>query len=184
MVRSSSCQMINIVCFHLLVWSEYGIKCLNITKYIDIVVYGLFIKKISNSMVQFSRPGFWKMSSATKNPTKPNFFSLHRIPHIFYEYKSLILDRFIIGLSNCATPPFGLIYIFWEDKFEYIKLRWIFFVVYEIILFFRKNEPADITFAALSPLGDEFITTNVDQDCKFFPIFWPHITQFDLNITL
>ena len=83
MVRSTPCQMVNVVCFYLLVWSEHGMKCLNITKYIDIVFYGLFIKKkISNSMVQFSRPGLRQMSSATKNPTKPNFFLLHRIPHI------------------------------------------------------------------------------------------------------
>ena len=59
MVPSTPCQMVNVVCFHLLVWSEHGMKCLNIKKYIDIVFYGLFIKKkISNSMVQFSRPGF------------------------------------------------------------------------------------------------------------------------------
>ena len=32
-------------CFHLLVWSEHGMKCLYITKYIDIVFCGLFIKK-------------------------------------------------------------------------------------------------------------------------------------------
>ena len=45
MVPSTPCQMVNVVCFHLLVWSEHGMKCLNIKKYIDIVFYGLFIKK-------------------------------------------------------------------------------------------------------------------------------------------
>ena len=52
-------------------------------------------------------------------------------------------------------------------KIRVYKSDEIEFLTKPSTIFFRKNEPADITFAALSPLGDEFITTNVDQDCKF-----------------
>ena len=47
---------VNVVCFHLLVWSEYGMKCLTITKYIEIVFYGLFIKK-KNRIPWSNSPG-------------------------------------------------------------------------------------------------------------------------------